>query len=106
MPFFIWILLMTVLAVVFSYVYNTKKNRKMQLNKKTILSAAIFLFSSISLFISLGLFKNLFHYVKVTNHSPADILGGDFWLYMNWLQPLLLAIVCFISWLSLFQPKE
>jgi hypothetical protein len=66
---------------------------------------AIFVLSFLSLVISLKLFWNTAIYVDDFGTSPAAVYGGDFWLYMAWLQLPLLAIVTLVSGIKLVSKK-
>lgn len=73
---------------------------------KKYLSAIIFILSLIALVISLRLFSNLGIYVDEHNTSPSVVLGGDFYLFTNWLRLLLLALITAGSGLQLFLERN
>ncbi|AUN13752.1 hypothetical protein [Paraclostridium sordellii] len=70
-----------------------------------ILKISIFVLSLICLIISLKLFLNLAIYADEFNTSPDVVLGGEFWLYMNWLRLVLSGGICVLSGISLFKDK-
>lgn len=70
-----------------------------------ILKISIFVLSLICLIISLKLFLNLAIYADEFNTSPDVVLGGEFWLYMNWLRLILSGAICVLSGISLFKDK-
>lgn len=70
-----------------------------------ILKISIFVLSLICLIISLKLFWNLAIYADEFNTSPDVVLGGEFWLYMNWLRLVLSGVICVLSGISLFKDK-
>ncbi|GAA0866035.1 hypothetical protein [Paraclostridium tenue] len=73
--------------------------------KEKTLKISIFVLSFICLIISLKLFWNLAIYVDEFNTSPDVVLGGEFWLSMNWLRLFLSGGICFLSGISLFNDK-
>ena len=66
----------------------------------------IFILSSISLIISLKLFWNLGVYVDEKGTSPDGVLGGDFWLYMNWIKLVCLFVISILSFINIFCTKN
>lgn len=70
-----------------------------------ILKISIFVLSLICLIISLKLFWNLAIYTDEFHTSPDLVLGGEFWLYMNWLRLILSGVICVLSGISLFKDK-
>lgn len=70
------------------------------------LNLSIFLLSLISLIISMKLFWNMGVYVDEFNTSPDIVLGGSFWLYMDWLRLVALGIITVISGLNLVSKKK
>lgn len=74
--------------------------------KISVSNLAIFICSSVSLYISAKVFYNLGIFVDEYNLSPSDVLGGDFWLAMNWLRLLLLAVACIVSFIKIFHRKN
>jgi hypothetical protein len=67
------------------------------------LKISIFVLSLICLIISFKLFFNLAIYADEFNTSPDVVLGGEFWLSMNWLRLALSGIICILSGISLFK---
>ena len=57
----------------------------------------------VCLIISYKLFLNLGIYVDEYNTSPDVVLGGEFWLYMNWLKLGLSMLICVLSGINLFK---
>lgn len=74
--------------------------------KSRFLNISIFLLSLICLVISINLFWNLGIYVDEFNTSPDIILGGNFWLYMNWLRLGFSALICILSGTILFHKNK
>lgn len=74
--------------------------------KRRIVNISVFVLSFISLIISMKLFGNLGIYADEFNTSPDIVLGGDLWLYMDWLRLGLLTIVCLISGINLFKKAK
>lgn len=74
--------------------------------KGRIVNISVFVLSFISLIISIKLFWNLGIYSDEFNTSPDVVLGGDLWLYMDWLRLGLLTIVCLISGIKLFKKAK
>lgn len=74
--------------------------------KGKFINISIFILSTISLIISLRLFWNMGIYVDEFNTSLDIVLGGDFWLYMDWLRLGFSAIICILSGISLFSGKK
>lgn len=74
--------------------------------KTSFSNLAIFICSSVSLYISAKVFYNLGIFVDEYNLSPSAVLGGDFWVAMNWLRLLLLAVVCIVSFIKIFHRKN
>lgn len=70
-----------------------------------ILKISIFVLSLICLIISLKLFWNLAIYADEFHTSPDVVLGGEFWLSMNWLRLILSGGICVLSGISLFKDK-
>ena len=73
---------------------------------KKYLATIIFILSLIALVISLRLFSNLGIYVDEHNTSPSVVLGGDFYLFTNWLRLLILALITAGSGLQLFLERN
>lgn len=65
--------------------------------KGKISAFIIFIFSLMALLISMKLFWNIGVFVDEFNTSPDVVLGGDFWLCMEWLKFGLLLVVCILS---------
>lgn len=74
--------------------------------KRKWINLIIFIFSGIALLISLRLFCNMGIYVDEYNTSPTAVCGGEFWLYMDWLRLVLLAIVTMVSGIKVFVNKN
>lgn len=74
--------------------------------KRKVVKSAIFILSIICLIISLKLFWNIGIYSDEFNTSPEVILGGDFWLYMNWLRLGFIALICILSGINLFSKNK
>lgn len=55
---------------------------------------------AICLIISMKLFWNLAIFSDEKGISPNMVLGGDFWLYMDWLKLFLLLILCVLPFLE------
>jgi uncharacterized membrane protein len=69
--------------------------------KGKISNFIIFIFSLMALLISMKLFWNMGVFVDEFNTSPDVVLGGDFWLLMEWLKFGLLFVVTILSGISL-----
>ncbi|MHC1723927.1 MAG: hypothetical protein AB9836_12075 [Aminipila sp.] len=69
--------------------------------KNKFIMSAIFLCSIIALLISIKLFWNLGVYVDEANTTPSVICGGEFWLYMEWLRLMVLAVIVVFSGVKL-----
>ena len=76
------------------------------MKKSKIINMSIFLLSIISLIISLKLFWNMGIYVDEFNTSPDVVLGGNLWLYMDWLRLGFSALICLLSGINLFAEKK
>ena len=74
--------------------------------KGKFLSISIFVLSIICLIISTKLFWNIAIYSDEFNTSPDIILGGEFWLNMNWLMFGFITFICVLSGISLFIKNE
>ena len=70
------------------------------------LNLAIFLLSFIFLIISMKLFCNMGVYVDEVGTSADVVLGGSFWLYMDWLRLGTLVIITAISGLNLLSKSK
>lgn len=69
--------------------------------KNKISTIIIFISSLITLLISMKLFWNMCIFVDETNTTPSAVLGGEIWLYMEWLKLGLLLVVCVVSGIQL-----
>ena len=65
--------------------------------KNKILNRISILLSMSCLIISLVITYNIAIYSDEFGSSPRIIFGGDFWLYMYWLQLFFLAVLVFVS---------
>ncbi|GAA0085804.1 hypothetical protein UT300007_22430 [Clostridium sp. CTA-7] len=74
--------------------------------KGKFLNISIFVLSIISLIISTKLFWNIAIYSDEFNTSPDIILGGEFWLNMNWLMLGFITFICVLSGISLLIKNE
>lgn len=73
--------------------------------KSKFLNSIMFISVIISLIISLRLFWNIGIFSDEYSSSPGAVLGGDFWLYMDWVTFPLLLIMCFISLGNMLRTK-
>lgn len=71
--------------------------------KSKVSSIVVFISSLTTLIISMKLFWNMAIYVDEANTSPSVVLGGEFWLYMEWLKLGLLLVICIISGIQLIR---
>ncbi len=76
------------------------------MKKGKFINGSIFVLSFISLIISCKLFWNLAIYVDEFNTSPDVVLGGEFWLYMNWFKIGVSMLICILSGINLFQSEK
>ena len=76
------------------------------MKKNKIINMSIFLLSIISLIISLKLFWNMGIYVDEFNTSADVVLGGNLWLYMDWLRLGFSALICLLSGINLFAENK
>lgn len=76
------------------------------MKKSKFINGSIFVLSFISLIISCKLFWNLAIYVDEFNTSPDVVLGGEFWLYMNWFKIGVSVLICILSGINLFQSEK
>lgn len=74
--------------------------------KRKTASIMVFILSLIALFISIKLFWNMSVFVDEFNTSPDVVLGGEFWLYMNWLRLGCLSIICILSGVNLLKSSN
>ena len=65
-------------------------------NSKFI-NTSIFILSIICLIITCKLFWNIAIYADEFNTSPDIVLGGEFWLYMNWFKIGASALICILD---------
>lgn len=73
--------------------------------KHKLLDISIFVLSLISLVISLKLMWNMGIFVDEYNMTPRYVCGGDFWLIMDWLRLLFLAMLSILSGINIFKRK-
>lgn len=78
----------------------------MVMRKNKFIDASIFILSLICLIITCKLFLNLGIYVDEFNTSPDKVLGGEFWLYMNWFKLGASTLICVLSGINLFNCEE
>lgn len=74
--------------------------------RKKIIDLFILIFSLISLFISLNTFYNLCLYVDEVNTNPSVVLGGDKWLFMSWINFVLLVVILVMACINLFKKAK
>jgi hypothetical protein len=77
-----------------------------QFMKSKFLNTSIFIFSILCLMISGRLIWNLALYVDEHNTSPAEVFGGEFWLYMDWLRTLLLVLIVVFSLINITRKER
>lgn len=70
------------------------------------LNLIVFILGLFSFIISAKLFYNSGIYVDEANISPSVVLGGEFWLWLDWIRLALLVLICLISGIQLFQKTE
>ena len=68
-----------------------------------LINGSIFILSIICLIITCKLFWNLAIYIDEFNISTDIVLGGEFYLYMNWFKIGALALICILSGINLFK---
>lgn len=73
--------------------------------KKNLISVVILVLSVVTLYISMRLFWNMGVFVDENNTSPGKVYGGNFWLAMEWLQFLLLAIIAMLAAVNIFSRR-
>lgn len=73
--------------------------------KGRVINAAIFILSSICLVISFKVFWNMGIYSDEMNISPDRILGGEWWLYMDWIRLVLNGLIIILAGINLFSKK-
>lgn len=76
------------------------------MKKSKFINGSIFVLSFISLIISCKLFWNLAIYADEFNTSPDVVLGGEFWLYMNWIKIGISVLICILLGINLFQSEK
>lgn len=69
---------------------------------KRAVSILIFILSFSSLLISIKLFWNMGIFVDHYNLTPSIVMGGDFWLCMDWFRLELLILLTIVSGISIF----
>lgn len=74
--------------------------------KKKSINIFILILSTLALIISAKLFWNLGIYVDEYGTSPDIVLGGDFWLAMDWLRLFILLVLSIFSFIKLFNIKK
>lgn len=74
--------------------------------KNNILNICIFILSVFSLLISLKLFYNMGVYVDEYNTNPGIVLGGELWLYMNWIRLGITVVICILSGVNILNIKS
>lgn len=74
--------------------------------KGKVLNLIIFLLAISCFVISYKLFWNIAVYVDEVNISPDVVLGGDFWLIMEWVKMGFLALITILSGIKLFQKQR
>ena len=65
--------------------------------KNKYLNLSILILSMICLIISIKTFYNLGIYVDEYNTSPSVVLGGDIWVYTQWINFGVNAIICILA---------
>lgn len=68
-----------------------------------VINGIIFGLSLVSLMISMKLFYNMGVYVDEANSSLDVVLGGEFWLWMDWIRIAFIAVICLISFVKLIR---
>ena len=71
--------------------------------KNKYLNLSILILSMICLIISIKTFYNLGIYVDEYNTSPSVVLGGDVWVYTQWISLVINAIICVLSGIGLIK---
>lgn len=74
--------------------------------KGRAVNAVILILSSICLVISFKLFWNMGIYSDEMNTSPERILGGELWLYMDWIRLALNVLIVALAGINLFSKKQ
>ena len=65
--------------------------------KNKYLNLSILILGMICLIISIKTFYNLGFYVDEYNTSPSVVLGGDMWVYTQWIGVGINVIICALS---------
>ena len=65
--------------------------------KNKYLNLSIIILSMICLIISIKTFYNLGIYVDEYNTSPSGVLGGEIWVYSQWINFGVNAIICILA---------
>lgn len=71
--------------------------------KNKFTNITIILLSCVSLIISCKTIFSLAIFSDEFNTSPDIILGGEFWLNMNWLQIPLCILICILAAINLYK---
>lgn len=74
--------------------------------KRNIAMFFIFLISMAALLISVAIFWNMGIYVDEVCTSPDRVVGGSFWLGMDWLRLGMLAVLAAVSLFSMFSSRR
>lgn len=74
--------------------------------KNKSMNVFIFILSTLALIISVKLFWNMGIYVDEYGTSPNIVVGGNFWLAMDWLRLFVLLILSIFSFIKLFNTKK
>ena len=92
-----------VLCTGFFLIFERKQGKEKTANKN-FFYAGVFAYSTLAFIISIRTFNYIgLTYADEYATSIKAIVGGNFWLYMNWLQLALLLSICIISavkWVS------
>jgi len=100
MPIFLFIAILVIFAVCIAFILVGKG--KQTWLKKRVADIVVFVLCLISLIISVSSFSNIARYVSEYNASPTQIYGGEFGLYMAWLELIVLFMLFLITGLRLF----
>lgn len=68
-----------------------------------VINGIIFGLSLVSLMISMKLVYNMGVYVDEANSSLDVVLGGEFWLWMDWIRLAFIAVICLLSFVKLIR---
>lgn len=66
----------------------------------------VFVCSAVCFLITVHQFYNMGIYADEYNTSPAVVLGGEFWLYMDWLKLFALFALTVVSAVKLLKEKK